>query len=70
MSAAANGKDALASRAKPRREARACERGRHATLGLRQPDRRSRARSARRRAIDLADTLPAGATNILQGSQP
>jgi len=29
-----------------------------------------KARSARRRAIDLADTLPAGATNILQGGQP
>jgi hypothetical protein len=29
-----------------------------------------KAQSARRRAIDLADTLPAGVTTNLQGGQP
>jgi len=60
MSAAGEAKDDLVSRAKPRRAARVCERGRRPTLG----DRKARccregARRARRRAIAHAADTPA-----------
>jgi len=46
MRAAGEARDARASRAKPRREARGCVRGRHATTVL--PEHKGRAECARR----------------------
>jgi hypothetical protein len=59
MSAAGEAKDTFASRAKPRREARVCERGWHPTLDPRKTnDGAEGAGTARRRAIvHAADTL-------------
>jgi hypothetical protein len=61
MSAAGGAKDAFVSRAKPRRAARVCERGRRPTLGDR-ADRfcKEDARRARRRAIAHATDSRAG----------
>ena len=71
MSAAAEGKDAFASRAQPRREARGCERRWHATIDLRDPEKRAeRARRARRRAIDLADAATTQTRENPQRGQP